>query len=312
MSQVCSTKEVIDMSRRGHGNFLSDFECRRNEWERENEASNKKIFNALLWAGFWLALWKIRHPKRNDSDVNSENDAYGKKRGLNAEQITGLVIIAASLLIGGILIIKVLIDGNEDINTDINAGAEPVNGAESNSEWAVSPTPVNEFDYKTDVYNKTMLLENYNGSNSKVWIAETYNIDGQDYRVSGLDGTFCLNRDIISVIIPEGITSLENNTFNCCSSLQYIYLPKSMKPMQGYDSIFSFLDDNFKAVYFGGSDEQWRNTTAEISDEEMKYIPVYCNSEVTGNSTAAVTKGELYGMGYASTESTDHEQNGRE
>lgn len=61
----------------------------------------------------------------------------------------------------------------------------------------------------------------------KVRIGTEYVIDGKTYIVDGkIEGLFA-HQSVTSVIIPEGITEMENNTFNSCG-VDYVYIPKSL------------------------------------------------------------------------------------
>ena len=65
----------------------------------------------------------------------------------------------------------------------------------------------------------------YEGTATKVRIAETYN--GLPVKSIYTEAFYC-NREIVSVIIPEGVTVILNNAFTGCRSLTNILIPDSV------------------------------------------------------------------------------------
>lgn len=162
----------------------------------------------------------------------------------------------------------------------------------NSSVWAASPTPIDQLKYKKNPYDNTIIIEKYKGSSKKLWIDSSYSIDDTEYTVSEIDGgTFRFNTRITSVIIPEGITTIDNSSFNCCSSLKYLYLPSTIGVMNGGTTLIDYIDDYLEAIYYGGTDAQWVNVTQKVKPSILNYIAVYCNSSI-GDST--ILEGVLF------------------
>lgn len=138
------------------------------------------------------------------------------------------------------------------------------------SAWAESYTALSDFKYFID--GDEIYLKDYKGSESKVYINSSYDVDGTSKRVVSLDGTFALDR-VSSVIIPDGVKSMSNNVFNSCG-VEYVYLPASLTQFDGW----SYFHD-VKKIYYGGTEEQWEKLcTVERSDVDAEQI--ICNTNI--------------------------------
>ncbi len=71
---------------------------------------------------------------------------------------------------------------------------------------------------------------------------------------------------IKSIVIPNGVTSIEGATFAYCESLKEITIPASVKNI-GYD-VFNYCR-LLKDVYFQGSEEEWNNITIMDNSNEV-------------------------------------------
>lgn len=125
---------------------------------------------------------------------------------------------------------------------------EPVKETESDSVWNANYTDLSKFDYYID--GEEIVLKAYKGREDRVNIAPAYNVDGTDLAVVALDGTFTL-KSIDSVIVPESVTKIANNTFNSCG-VKYLYMPLSLCDFSGW-SYFHHV----QKIYYGGSEEDW-------------------------------------------------------
>lgn len=135
--------------------------------------------------------------------------------------------------------------------------------------WKETYTDLSNFDYYID--NEGIVLKDYNGSETRVNIAPTYNVDGEDLTVVALDGTFAL-KSIDSVIIPETVTAIASNTFNSCG-VDYLYFPSSLRDFTGW----SYFHDVQK-IYYGGSEEDWAVLyTGDRS--RLDVVQIICNSD---------------------------------
>lgn len=126
--------------------------------------------------------------------------------------------------------------------------AEPGKETEPDSIWSATYTELSNFDYY--IVGEGIVLKGYKGREARVNIAPAYNVDGTDFAVVALSGTFAL-KSIDSVIIPESVTTIANNTFNSCG-VEYLYLPSSLCDFTGW----SYFHDVQK-IYYGGSEEDW-------------------------------------------------------
>lgn len=132
------------------------------------------------------------------------------------------------------------------------------------STWAVKATPLEDFDYYVD--GKSLILTGYNGTHSEINIASTYELDGKTVTVTSLEGTFTLD-SVSSVIVPESVKSIADNTFNSCG-IKYLYLPSTLKEFDGWTYFH-----NGEKLYYGGTEKQWNTLfTGKRKDLDFKQI----------------------------------------
>jgi hypothetical protein len=158
--------------------------------------------------------------------------------------------------------------------------------------WASQATDVDKFKYKLNPYEGEVVIESYGGEDKKVWISDTYTIDGKEYRTQFYNNAVFASGKITSAIVPEGVSFIENNTFNS-TGLEYLYLPSTLEPLEGGYHLFKYTHD-IKKVYFGGSHEQWQHITQNLDPESMKYIAVFCNAVISENNGNVSITGDLY------------------
>ncbi len=163
---------------------------------------------------------------------------------------------------------------NADLTiTDISA---PEN-AKIASYWATKTTPITDFNYSID--GDYVHLEEYTGESDTVWIGAKYEIDGKTYITDcRLGGLFALN-DVYSVIIPEGVLTVENNIFNSCD-VKYIYIPKSLQLVDYGYNFYDYFHDVEK-VYYGGSEEDWKQLTNNKDRNEIDVVEIVYDSKIT-------------------------------
>lgn len=124
--------------------------------------------------------------------------------------------------------------------------------------WETEFTGLSSFDYIIE--GDKIILGRYKGSEKKVNIAAIYNVEGHQMHVTAMNGTFALKR-VESVIVPEGVTEIADNTFNSCG-IESLYLPSSLRSFSGW----SYLH-NIETIYYGGTEEQW--TSLVSTDESL-------------------------------------------
>lgn len=78
-----------------------------------------------------------------------------------------------------------------------------------------------------------------------------------------------------SVILTEGISSLDDNTFNSCD-VKYLYLPSTLEAKEV--SFWSYFHD-VEEIYYGGSNEQW-NEICAVPREDLEVKQIYCNVSI--------------------------------
>ena len=152
--------------------------------------------------------------------------------------------------------------------------------SDANVKWAAADTPIDQFDYYID--GDSLILTKYKGSDKAVRIAPAYEIEGKSYQVTGLEAVFEL-KAVNSVIVPEGVTSIEKGAFNV-SDVKYLYLPSTLTDFDGW----STLHDGEKLCY-GGTQEQWNSLyTGERKDIGFKQITydVKIDELPTGNDAS--------------------------
>lgn len=85
------------------------------------------------------------------------------------------------------------------------------------------------------------------------------------------------------MIIPEGIDTLEEFLFQDCSSLRSVWLPGSLKAID----YRVFCHTGIKDVYFGGTDQEWRNLRIEDENDELRSAVIHCAKSQTTAETAS-------------------------
>lgn len=158
----------------------------------------------------------------------------------------------------------------------------------SASVWAKEPTALSKFDYERDVAENTIALTRYNGKSAQVWISGSYQESAAEYTTTLESATFFCDSTISSVIIGEGVSFIENNTFNSCSNLKYLYLPTTLSALEDGYSVFDYLDDNALEVYYGGTKEQWDILTSNIDSSSMRSFHIYIDSELSVSESGGI------------------------
>lgn len=95
------------------------------------------------------------------------------------------------------------------------------------------------------------------------------------------DRAFIKTKNLTSINVPEGITSIEYSAFSECYDLTSIYLPSTLEKFD-YD-VFRF-DDKLTDVYFNGTIEQWNSIYK--ANNTFYGIKIHC-SDTTENPSNA-------------------------
>ncbi len=141
-----------------------------------------------------------------------------------------------------------------------------------NEIWATSPTPLDQFDYyrRDDI----IYLEKYIGDDRKVWIADKYTVDGETYIIANTVENLFENRDVFSVILPEGITQISSSIFSG-SDVKYVYIPKSLESDDdsGLGSWYSRLHNTVR-VFYGGCEDDWLELTNYVERSSIDVVQI--------------------------------------
>lgn len=183
---------------------------------------------------------------------------------------TGNSIGCLPLIIGIFFIMAVfnMITGDRS-----SSSAESSNEQEETAIWASSITPIDEFEYYLD--GDYVFLKDYKGSEKKVWVGSEYTINEKIYKVGdNIEALFALG-NVSSVILPEGIKSMENNTFNSCG-VEYFYLPGLLREA---GSFYSYFHD-VKQIYYGGSKEDWQNLTDNADRADIDAVEIIYDAKI--------------------------------
>lgn len=209
----------------------------------------------------------VRDIKEPSSEAKNESEAiphYERPREiLDASKLVSqkpskkmgcLIIFAIFFLIG---MFGVIFEGENGDSTS------------NQSVWKDGYTDIEDFDYYVD--GNELYLKEFTGSANKVRIKDHYAIDGVDCQVVALtEGTFLFS-DVESVIIPEGVRYLENNTFNSCD-IKYVYLPSTLEEISS--SFLGYFHD-VDTIYYGGTEEQWNSLVdrdrGDIDAKQIKF-----------------------------------------
>lgn len=153
--------------------------------------------------------------------------------------------------------------------------SDDADSKDTSSVWAAGITPIEDFKYYLD--GGKVYLQDYTGHEHKVKIGNSYEIDGKEYAVADtIEDLFCLNR-VDSIILPEGIVTMPNNTFNSCGA-EYLYLPKSLKTTDENYDFYTYLND-VKKIYYGGSEEEWAELTNNAERVDIDAIEIIYNAD---------------------------------
>lgn len=104
------------------------------------------------------------------------------------------------------------------------------NGAHTHIETGiVAHAELYDFSY-SKLDDNCVMLTRYHGSDTDVIVPSEIN----GYRVTFLDETFCANKNIKSVTIPESVEAIGEDTFAACSNLESVQIGENVKGLGYY------------------------------------------------------------------------------
>lgn len=140
--------------------------------------------------------------------------------------------------------------------------------------WANIETPLSQFEYYAN--GNDLYITKHIGESQKIKIAQEY--DGK--KVVGIEDATFFSSDAVSVIIPEGVTKMEDTVFNSCD-IEYMYLPSTLQNIN--EKFWGYMHD-IKELYYGGTQEQW-NEICNIPRGELEASEMYCNVTIEALGT---------------------------
>ncbi len=144
------------------------------------------------------------------------------------------------------------------------------------SVWAKNNTPIEDFDYYLEGNN--IYLKKYIGTDKNVKINSTYIINGNEYSITSFsEGVFAL-KSVDSVILPDGLTSMPANTFNSCG-VKFIYIPATLQNQNNGYQFYRYFHDVEK-IYYGGTEEEWKNLTNNADRASVDVKEIVYNSNI--------------------------------
>lgn len=140
--------------------------------------------------------------------------------------------------------------------------------------WSNIETPLSQFEYY--VNGNDLYITKHIGESQKIKIAQEY--DGK--KVVGIEDATFFSSDAVSVIIPEGVTKMEDTVFNSCD-IEYMYLPSTLQNIN--EKFWGYMHD-IKELYYGGTQEQW-NEICNIPRGELEASEMYCDVTIEALGT---------------------------
>lgn len=180
-------------------------------------------------------------------------------------------------------------------NYDIyNKDVEPVNFAITNGAITVSaiaaeptPTPLSDFSYRIE--NGNICITGYSGSDTKVFIAETYEVSGEEKSVTMIDeSAFEGNEEITSVSLPATIKAVGDYAFYDCISLTDVTLWSKYAAIGEQAFGYYYISRKLDGKVDGFVLTSYSDSTAEeyLSENELSFMrqtKPFANGDINAN-----------------------------
>ena len=152
--------------------------------------------------------------------------------------------------------------------TPLTAGRQGVSEG-SASNLPVTASPDTDFE-TTENEDGTVTIKRYLGSGGDVVIPSE--IDGKLVSAIGniadIGGAFQDCTTVTSVVIPDGVTEIQDNAFYSCTALETVTIPASVTLLRNC----AFCDcPNLRAVYFEGNAPQQANYVFDSTENVTMY-----------------------------------------
>ena len=131
--------------------------------------------------------------------------------------------------------------------------------------WATECTSIHDFEYYLD--EEEIILKKYNGTDKRIKICSTYQMNEKKYKITKFSEPLFFQSNVYSVILPDSLTTMPNNTFNA-SSIRYVYIPANLKVEKSSYSFYRYFHDVEK-IYYGGTKEQWKELIGNANREDI-------------------------------------------
>ena len=145
---------------------------------------------------------------------------------------------------------------------------------ENGTVWGEGYTSLDEFEYY--VNGDEIIITDHIGDSQMLNIKPEY--DGR--KVVRLESAPFMGSNAISVIVPDGVTSMDNNVFNSCD-IECLYLPSTLTDVE--DGFWDYFHDT-KELYYEGTQEDW-NKICHIARNELAIQELYCNVSISDLGT---------------------------
>lgn len=137
---------------------------------------------------------------------------------------------------------------------------------------------VNKSDYLFYTHNGTNYLLGYVGTATELTLPDSYN--GEKYEI--YDYAFYDCNNLMSVIIPDSVTSIGENVFRDCKNLMSITIPGSVTNI---GSAAFYGCSSLMSVYYGGSVNDWNKISINKFDIHSYDATCYYYSETQPTDT---------------------------
>lgn len=210
------------------------------------------------------AAFKRKAPVEGESKKKGAGKNKGKEKGKH-----GILKTVAIVVLGLGILGTLLPDSNEGDKKERSEKKKE----DSNSVWAHEDTDLEDFEYYVD--GDKIHINGYKGKGDKLKIGSKYKVDGTKARVFSISDAPFIFAGLESIIISEGVETLDATVFNSCEA-KYIFIPSTISNVE--DRFWDYFFQVEK-LYYGGTQEQW-DAICNAKREDIDCRWIYCNVKV--------------------------------